>query len=274
MASGRLLSKVAVVTGSSSGMGRAIALLFHREGASVVCADLKPTISTANAEESTEALVDTHEQIANESGNSIFVETDVRREQDMKSLIEKATQKFGRVDIMVNNAGVLAESKKVQKIWEYDESAWDHSFAVNSRGVFLGCKYAAAQMIGQDPLPSGDRGWIVNLASIAGTIAVPGFVGYTASKQSVIGITKNAAIDLTEHRVHVNAVAPGFVDTPMIVPLLKDSLDAKKELNSLHPFRGLGKAEDIAHAVLFLASKDNSWMTGSILTVDGGYTVK
>ncbi|TVY84747.1 putative oxidoreductase [Lachnellula suecica] len=162
----RLFNKVAVVTGSSSGIGRAIALLYAKEGAKIVCADLKPSANALVPEEATH----THDSILAAGGQAIFIQTNVSQATDMSALIEKAVEAFGRVDIMVNNAGISLESRDPQPVHLTSEETWDTTLAVNTKSVFLGCKYATAQMLKQDLHESGDRGWIVNMSSIMGLV--------------------------------------------------------------------------------------------------------
>ncbi|KAF1990469.1 putative short chain type dehydrogenase [Aulographum hederae CBS 113979] len=260
---GRLQDKIAIVTGSTSGIGRAIALAFAKEGAKVVCSDL----DEGEQEGSTRA------SILNDGGEAIFVKTNVTIGAEVESLVKEAVEKYGRLDIMVNNAGIAPEaSKTLVPIWEAEEDVWDATMLVNSRGVFLGCKYAAAQMIKQEPLPDiGDRGWIVNIASLVGLVGGAGAVAYVSSKHACVGTTKAAALDLAPYRVHCNAIAPGWTETPMVQSIFKTKGDI---LRSLIPFRGFGCPEEIAKAAVFLASEDNTWMTGAIMSVDGGYTAQ
>ncbi|KAJ9191297.1 putative short chain type dehydrogenase [Paecilomyces variotii] len=260
----RLQGKVAVITGSLSGIGRAIALAYHREGCTVVCSD----ISSNNAEE-----LQTHEIISKEGGTTTFCKADVSQTDDMKALVQTAVDKYGRIDIFVNNAGIAPEGQHPAPIWDTDESTWDQVLSVNSRGVFLGTKYASRQMIEQDPLPSGSRGRIINVASIAGLRGFGMAASYIASKHSVCGLTKAAAIDCAPYGVQVNALCPGFVETPLIneAPFIQDAT-IRGALFARHAFRGIGKPDYIANAAVFLASDENSWMTGVSLPVDGGYT--
>jgi NAD(P)-dependent dehydrogenase (short-subunit alcohol dehydrogenase family) len=164
---GRLESKVAIITGASSGIGRATSLTFAREGAAVVCGDLRETSRKESDDEPT------HQLIQKNGGKAIFFKCDVSKAQEVEALVQKAVQEYGRVDIMVNNAGIAVESKIAKPIWELDEETWDKTMTVNAKGVMLGCKYAAIQMMKQDPHPGGDRGWIINLASIMGLLASP-----------------------------------------------------------------------------------------------------
>ncbi|KAL4740421.1 hypothetical protein BDV11DRAFT_204341 [Aspergillus similis] len=257
----RLEGKIAIVTGSAGGIGRAISLKLASAGAIVVCGDI--------AETAKGDTVSTHETITQQGDRAEFVKVDVADAAQVENIVQHAVQKFGRLDIMINNAGVASEAASPKPIWDFDQSAWDRDIAVNSTGVFLGCKYASAQMIKQEPRPSGDRGWILNLASIMGLNGAPGITGYVASKHAVMGITKAAALDCAKFRVHVNALCPGYTDTALIADL---DTERRAALERMHPFRGLGRPEDIANAALFLVSEENTWVSGVGLTVDGGYT--
>ena len=171
---GRLTSKVAVITGSSSGIGRATALAYAAEGASLVCSDLR---EEARTEYRTDSSTLTTVQEAEKLGaKAIYVKCDTTSSADVEALIQKAVQEFGRVDIMVNNAGIAVESGEHggRPVWEYEEAAFTKTLDVNVKGVFLGVKFASRQMKEQEPGPSGDRGWIINLASVFGLGGAPG----------------------------------------------------------------------------------------------------
>ncbi|KAL1867023.1 hypothetical protein Plec18167_008814 [Paecilomyces lecythidis] len=262
----RLQGRVAVITGSLSGIGRAIALAYHREGCTVVCSDLGPS----HAED-----LQTHEVITKEGGTATFCKADVSQAGDMEALVQTAVDKYGRVDIFVNNAGIAPEAESPTPVWDIEESTWDKVHSINSRGAFLGVKYASCQMIKQDPLPNGNRGKIINISSILGLRGMRSTGSYISSKHSVVGLTKAAAMDCAPHGVQVNAICPGFVETPLIndTKIMQDPM-IRGFLNARHPFGGLGKADDIANAAVFLASDENSWMTGAAMPVDGGYTAQ
>ncbi|KAL2842024.1 hypothetical protein BJY01DRAFT_236147 [Aspergillus pseudoustus] len=257
----RLQGKIAIVTGSSGGIGRAISLKLAGEGAVVICGDIADTAKGDT--------VSTHEAVTQQGGTAEFVKLNVTDAAQVENIVKHAVSRFGRLDIMINNAGVATEASNPKPIWDFDPTVWDRDIAINSTGVFLGCKYASAQMITQEPLASGDRGWILNLASVMGLHGAPGITAYVASKHAVMGVTKSAALDCARFRVHVNALCPGYTDTAFIADL---SPEQRAVVERMHPFRGLGKPEDIANAALFLVSEENTWISGTGLAVDGGYT--
>ncbi|KEQ69794.1 gluconate 5-dehydrogenase [Aureobasidium namibiae CBS 147.97] len=273
-ACGRLHNKVAVVTGSSSGIGRAIALRFSSEGAHVVCADTEPTADSDSDSGGDDA---THDVILKSGCNALFVATNVGCSREVEDLVRATVSHYGRLDIFVNNAGITFDLETLQPIWSADEELWDDIQQVNSKGVFLGCKYASRQMLSQEPHPNGDRGWIVNVASIFGMVGTSNFASYCASKGAIVNMTKAVALDCAPHRIHVNCICPGCkhagTSSQMTSEVLRDE-ETQEHIISLHPFRGLGIPDDIARAVVFLASEDSSWITGVALPVDGGYTAR
>lgn len=270
---GRLHNKVAVITGSSSGIGRAISLLFASEGAHLLCSDITPTF---RAEYRTDDLPGTTVDEALKHGiRAVYQHCDTTSASDVQALLARAVQEYGRVDIMVNNAGIAVEAGAhgARPVWEFDEDAFAKTLDVNVKGVFLGCKYAALQMKEQTPDERGDRGSIINLASVYGLVGAPGTSAYIASKHAVMGLTKAVANDCAPLRIHVNALCPGYVQSSFIHALLSpEAQEVRAGIEAKHPFRGLGTPQDIARAALFLASEDASWVTGIGLTVDGGYT--
>ena len=178
--SGRLQNKIAIITGSSSGIGRAIALAFASEGATIVCSDLR---EEARPELATDAsTLTTTQELAKLGANAIFVKCDTASSSEIQALIQQAVEAFGRVDIMVNNAGVSieAEGHGEKPIWEYDDAVFETTMQVNIKGVFLGTKYASKQMIAQDAGPSGDKGWIINLSSIFGLVGQSGVCKFSS----------------------------------------------------------------------------------------------
>ncbi len=257
----KLANKVAVVTGAASGIGRAIAKLFSLEGAEVIVAD----IDSRGGQE-------TAQSIHADGGKAFFIETDVTRKTDVEAMVA-ATLRFCRgIDILVNNAGAVIYGT----ILETEEEDWDRLIAVNLKSVYLVSKMVVPKMI-----PRGG-GVIVNLASTAGLVGAPAFAAYNASKGGVVLLTKNMAIDLAVYNIRVNALCPGMTLTPMAQDIFlnraggdADKLDGVAE-NGLkgYPLGRYGRPEEMAQAALFLASPDCSFMTGSLLVVDGGYTAK
>jgi len=262
---GRLQDKVAIVTGASSGIGRAISLRYAHEGAHVVVADLYPT--SRNPQESRP----THEVVQSLGRRSIFVEANVTSSESVDALIERAVQDFGRVDIMCNNAGAAFESGVEKRaVYEMENSTWQKSLDLNCNGVFYGTRAASRQMLKQDVhADTGDRGWIINTASIMGHVAVSNACAYVAAKHCVMGLTKASALDLAPHRVHVNAICPGFVESAFA----SYSEPVAKAIAAKHPFgERMGNPEDIAGIAVFLASSDAKWIQGTSIIADGAYT--
>ncbi|KAJ4146375.1 hypothetical protein NW754_001840 [Fusarium falciforme] len=259
-------SKVAIVTGASSGLGRAIALNYGRMGWKIVCADLRPdTPSTPTT------TVDLINQEAR--GKAIFVRTDVSSSDDVQSLVDTAVNTFGRVDVLVNNAGISLESRGKlgpKLIADTDDSTFDTTWAVNTRSVFLGCKYVIRQFLRQEPWPTGDRGWIINIASVYGLKPEIEHISYSTSKAAVVHMTKCIAREYGQSKIHANAICPGFVKTEMDRVMLEDEALGAATV-ALHPWGSLGAADDVAKAACFLASDQAAWITGVALPVDGGY---
>ncbi|KAJ3471633.1 hypothetical protein MRS44_001732 [Fusarium solani] len=259
-------SKVAIVTGASSGLGRAIALNYGRMGWKIVCADLRPDTPST-----TTTTVDLINQEAR--GKAIFFRTDVSSSDDVQSLIDTAVNTFGRVDVLVNNAGISLESRGKlgpKPIADTDDSTFDTTWAVNTRSVFLGCKYAIRQFLSQEPWPTGDRGWIINIASVYGLKPEIEYISYSTSKAAVVHMTKCIAREYGHSKIHVNAICPGFVKTEMDRVMLEDEALGAATV-ALHPWGSLGAADDVAKAACFLASDQAAWITGVALPVDGGY---
>ncbi|MBO8155327.1 MAG: glucose 1-dehydrogenase [Bacillaceae bacterium] len=243
----KLNGKVAIITGGASGIGAATAKMFSDEGAKVVVADF-----SEKGQEVADSLF----------GNAIFVKTDVSKEDDIKNLIHKTVDQFGSVDIMFANAGV-GDATPAHELSMED---WQNMIDVNLTGVFLSNKHAIKQMLKQDK-----GGSIVNNASILGHVGQEGITSYTAAKGGVVNLTRSLGVTYAKNGIRVNAVCPGYIDTP----LLDEAPDElKQQLASLHPIGRLGTAEEVAKAVLFLASDDASFITGANLLVDGGYTAQ
>lgn len=284
---GSLAGKIAIVTGASRGIGREIAIAFAEAGAFVVCADLSPSVKPGKLSSETMAGgIPTHEYINSNHPSppaeptksaGIFIETNMTSAVAVEALVANTVAEYGRVDIIVNNAGILAEAmteKVFPRIHETPESVWDADMAVNGKGVWLGMKYAAKQMLTQEPCqPSGDRGWIINISSIMGLAAFAGTSCYDASKGAVTQMTKAVALEYSKDRIHVNSIHPGFTDTAMLGPLLAatEPEAARANLRSLHPWGTMGTPRDIAKVAVFLAGDGASWITGAPFIVDGGY---
>lgn len=249
----RLASKVAIITGAGSGLGRASAILFAKEGAKVVVAD----INDAGGEEAVAA-------IKSSGGEAIFLHTDVSKASDVKNLIKTTKDKFGKIDIIFNCAGVPQRPTPVEDL---DESLWDHIFSVNVKGIFLMTKYAFPVM------KEARSGVVINLASISGLRPRPGSAAYASSKAAVINLTRILALEGAPHKIRVNAINPVAADTPMLPGLLPEGVDineAKKALIDTVPLGRLAKPEDVAYAALYLASDESAMLTGTSIDVDGG----
>ncbi|KAG9228986.1 hypothetical protein BJ875DRAFT_214108 [Amylocarpus encephaloides] len=268
---GRLEGKVAIVTGSSSGLGRAIALEYVKEGALLVCADLQ---RNARPEVHEEAVINTHDLIQQQGGKAIFVQTDVGVATEVEGLIQAAVSEYGRLDILVNNAGISLEAgRPPARIHETSEEIWDITMKVNTKSVFLGCKYAITQMLSQGPHSSGDRGWIINMSSIYGLVGGNFNSAYAASKGAVSNLTRQIAVDYGDSNIHCNAICPGYTKTA-IFARTTDTLHSLNKLNAQHPLKGAGEVGDIVGAAVFLACQDANWVTGVCLPVDGGFTAQ
>jgi len=262
---GRLSGQVVIVTGSSSGIGRAIALGAAEEGALVVCSDLRKSADPAGYEADIET--DTDDLIQNMGGTAMFVPADVSQRAEVQALVDAAVQTHGRLDVMVNNAGVFPG---LRSIVHETEEMFDRTMAVNAKGVWLACKIAITQMLTQE-VTGRCRGRIVNIASVAGINGMSVTPAYCASKAATANLTRQLAVDFARKRINVNAVCPGFLQTAMGRPFY-DSGSLTKALEEQTPWPELGTATDIARAALFLASDDAAWVTGSMLVVDGGFS--
>lgn len=252
----RLQNKVALITGSGSGIGRATATLFAKEGAKVVVVDL--------AKEMGEETV---EIIRKNGGEALFMHADVSKSDDVKRIFEKTTQEHGKLDILFNNAGINLRAP----LSEMTEEQWDRMITVNLKSVFLGCKYVIPIMTKQG------GGVIINAASTFAFVGLVWFSAYCASKGGVAAFTKAIALEAAPQKIRVNCICPGTTETPMIRKLLGNADEFekfRKSRLSMHPLGRIGKPEDIANAALYLASDDASFLTGTALFVDGGYTAQ
>ena len=280
---GRLFNRVAIITGTSSGLGSAIAHAFASEGAKIFCVDLypsprsaiNPTTGKADDFSIRTAAPGTHELLRQKGFEATYHKADVTKAREVDFAVRACVNRYGRVDIMVNNAGISVESTHVRalRVHETSEEDYEKTMAINAKGVFLGCKYALKQMLEQEQSYKS-RGWIVNTASVQGLVPYYGTPSYCASKGAVVMLTKQIALDYAKDLVHVNCLCPGFLETSMTQNLQGEG-EVLEEIKGKHPFGGeLGKVEDVAKAAVFLASDDAGWITGVPLPVDGGYMLR
>jgi len=248
-----LKGKVAIVTGARRGIGRAIALKLAKEGTRVVVTDI--------SQEDCQKVVEEIEELGSEG---LALKLDVTKEEEIKEVVKMTKEKFGRIDILVNNAGIclLEEPAKM------DLAKVEKTLNVNLKGL-IGLTYAVLpQMLEQK------YGKIVNIASVAAMVCWSKIYTYSATKGGVVGFTKGLAGDFAQHGINVNAVAPGAIETPMLDSILKELGLTREQVCQLTPKGSIGKPEDIASAVNFLVSNEADFITGQVLIVDGGYTIR
>jgi NAD(P)-dependent dehydrogenase (short-subunit alcohol dehydrogenase family) len=248
--------KVAVVTGAGSGIGRATALLLAREGARVLAAD----VNGAAAEET--AGLGPRPQGASQDGTVVAIEADVSDEGSVRDLFERCEERLGPLAVLANIAGIGSTTT----VPDTPLDVWERVFAVNSRGTYLCCKYAIPRMV------AVGGGTIVNMASVAGMVGLRNRAAYCASKGAVIALTRALAIDHVGDKVRVNCICPGTVDSPWVRRLLDDIGEPLEALVARQPLGRLGTPEEIAAAVLYVASDAAAFMTGTALVIDGGLT--
>ncbi|MBI4307931.1 MAG: SDR family oxidoreductase [Chloroflexi bacterium] len=251
---GRFGGKVALITGASSGIGRATALAFAREGAKVVVAD----VSVAGGEE-------TVRLVKKAGGQAVFVKTDVSRAADVEAMVAKTVETCGRLDCAFNNAGIEGASAFTA---DCTEENFDRVIAINLKGVWLCMRYEVPQMLKQG------GGAIVNCASIGGLVGFLGMPAYVASKHGVIGLTKTAALEYAKAGIRVNVVCPGIIRTPMVERFIGGKQEAEAQLTAGEPIGRIGRPEEVADAVVWLCSDGASFVTGAPLAVDGGWVAQ
>ncbi|ENH98273.1 3-oxoacyl-ACP reductase [Gracilibacillus halophilus YIM-C55.5] len=242
-----LQDKVALVTGASRGIGRAIALQMAKNGASVA-------VNYAGSADKAQAVVDEIEEIG---GTAIKIQANVSNEKEVKAMVKQTIDTFGRLDVLVNNAGITKDNL----LMRMSEEDFDDVIDTNLKGVFVCTKAVTRQMMKQK------SGRIINVSSVVGISGNPGQANYVSAKAGVIGLTKSAAQELAAKNILVNAVAPGFIATDMTDELTEDQ---KEQILSLIPLKTLGEAEDVANTAVFLASNQSKYITGQTIQVDGG----
>lgn len=246
----RLKDKVAIITGGTFGIGEATAYLFAKEGAKVV-------IAARNKEKGARVV----QKIKENRGEAMFVRTDVSVEEDIINLMNETVKEYGKIDILFANAGI-GDMGDVEDVTLED---WNRTISVDLTGLFLSNKYAIAEM------RKTGGGSIINCASILGHVGQPSVSAYAAAKGGVVNLTRSLAVENAKYNIRVNAVCPGYIETDILSGLTDEMLE---HLKSLHPVGRLGKPEEVAYPVLFLASDESSFVTGANLLVDGGYTAQ
>lgn len=243
-------NKVVIITGAGSGIGKACAVSFANQGAMVVVAD----INLENAQKVTEEII-------SNSGKAVAIKTNVAKFEEVEKLMQKTVSEFGKIDVLVNNAGIGPSYLKTHEATLKD---WNRVISVNQTGVFYGMKVALQQFLIQG------FGNIVNIASLAGLKASPNNISYSASKFAVVGMTKSAAMEYATKNIRINAVCPGYTESALLDQLLNTKSEMDAVLKSVIPMKRFGKSAEIAEAVLWLASDKTQFITGQTITLDGG----
>jgi NAD(P)-dependent dehydrogenase (short-subunit alcohol dehydrogenase family) len=253
----RLNNKVAIITGAGSGIGAATAVIFAKEGARVVIADIEKNKG-----------MDTVNLIKSNNGEAIFVQVDLTAADSIKKMVISTIEAYDRLDILVNNAGIYLQANAV----DTSEKDWNRIMDVNLRGVFLCCKYSIPEMI-----KGGKGGVIVNVGSEAGIVGIKNQVAYNVSKGGIIALTRSMAVDFATQNIRVNCVCPGTTETTLVKEALSKASEpekARRELEMVRPANRLGRPEEIAYGILYMASDESPYATGTILSIDGGYTAQ
>ncbi len=247
----RLKGQVAIITGAGTGIGKAVALRYAAEGVKVVVAEINVEAGSGVAQE-----------IHAAGGKALFVRTDVAEEKEVQAMVEAAVKKYGRIDILFNNAGIQIYGKDA-RVHELSTEVWDRTLGVNLRGQWLSAKYVIPHMLKQG------RGCIINMASPTGLRGYENLTAYSTSKGGITALTRAMAADYSRHHIRVNAIVPGCIDTPMNAVRLTDEKTRQKRI-AMTPWGRLGTAEDVAGVAVFLASDDADFCVGGFYAVDGG----
>jgi NAD(P)-dependent dehydrogenase (short-subunit alcohol dehydrogenase family) len=245
-------NKVAIITGGSSGIGRATALAFAKKGAKIVIVDWH---------ESPETM----ESLTNLDAEAIFIKCDVSKSADVKGMVKKTIATFGRLDYAFNNAGIEGDSAPTA---DCTEENWDKTIAINLKGIWLCMKHEIPEMLRQG------KGTIVNCSSVAGLVGFEGLPAYVASKHGIIGLTKTAALEYAGQGIRMNTVCPGVIQTPMMDRLTGKKKEAIEQFTALEPVGRMGQPEEIANTVVWMCSDEASFITGHAMVVDGGFVAR